>query len=199
MMNWLPTEARPRSRRQWARLAAPTAAVVAIGSILLAVALSGTFSWRGSALSDLGTVERTAWLFNGGLVFACLLGIPYARVLWTAAADPLGHMRAGTYLAAILAMASVGLFPAGHPVHLPAALAFFVLAALTLLVDGVARFRLREGKIALAAGIASPSVWPVWLLWVIPGGGIAVPEFVGAALFAYWVAFMSPERPEFLT
>lgn len=184
-----------RSRRRLARLTGPVAAVVTIGSILLATVLSGTFRWRASALSDLGTVGATGWLFNGGLVLGCLVGLPYGWALWTAAADWLGTIRAGAFVAALLSMGGVGLFPAGELLHLPFALAFFVLAALTLIADGVARFRLQTGKLSLAAGVASPAVWPFWLVVVAPGSGIAIPEFVGAVLFALWIVALSPERP----
>lgn len=186
---------RTRSRRRLARLSGPVAAVVAIGSILLATVLSATFDWGTSALSDLGTTGATGWLFNGGLVVGCFVGLPYGWALWTAAADWLGSIRAATFVAALFSMAGVGFFPAGDALHLPFALAFFVLGALTLIVDGVARFRLQTGKLSLVAGVVSPAVWPLWLLVLVPGGGIAVPEFVGAALFALWIVGLSPERP----
>lgn len=195
MVPWLSAIGRPRPRRRWARRSGPVAAAVAIACILAATVTSPTFSWWTSALSDLGTADTSAWLFNGGLVVGCLLGLPYAWVLWTAAADSLGYLRAITYCAALLAMAGVGLFPAGRPPHFPLAVAFFVLAALTLLVDGVARLRLLTGKLSLGFGIASPLVWPVWGFWIAPNAGIAVPEFVGATLFALWIGLLSPERP----
>ncbi|WP_435115045.1 DUF998 domain-containing protein [Halolamina sp. C58] len=180
-------------RRGIARLAGPAAVVVTIGGILLATALSPTFSWAG-ALSDLGVTPGSAWLFNGSLVVGGLVGAPYAWALWSAAADPLGHLRAATYLLALVAMAGVGLAPAGQPLHLPFAVSFFALAALTAIVDGVARFRLDSGKLALLAGVLAPVAWPAWLLW-LGGRGIAVPEFVGAVLFGVWVVALSPERP----
>lgn len=195
MLTWLSAVGRSRPGRRWARRSGPVAAAVAIACILAATAVSPTFSWWSGALSDLGTAGASAWLFNGGLVVGCLLGLPYAWVLWTAAADPLGDLRAITYGAALLAMAGVGLFPAGRPPHFPLALAFFVLATLTLLVDGVARLRLLTGKLSLGFGIATPLAWPVWGLWIAPSGGIAVPEFVGATLFALWIGLLSPERP----
>lgn len=184
-----------RSRRRLARLSGPVAAVVTIGSILLATGLSTTFHWETSALSDLGTVGTTGWLFNGGLLLGALLGLPYGWALWTAAADWLGNLRTGAFVAALLTMGGVGLFPAGQLLHLPLAIAFFVLSALALIVDGVARFRLPTGKLSLAAGVASPSIWPLWLLVVAPGSGIAVPEFVAAVLFGLWIVALSPERP----
>ncbi|MEF8800541.1 MAG: DUF998 domain-containing protein [Halolamina sp.] len=191
----VPSTSIPRSRRQWARRSGPVAAAVTIGSLLAATVISPTFSWWASALSDLGTTGTSAWLFNGGLLVGGLLGLPYAWALWTAAADPLGYLRATTFVGSLLAMAGVGLFPAGRPPHLPLAVAFFALASLTLLVDGVARLRLLTGKLTLGFGIASPLSWPVWGLWLAPTGGIAVPEFVGAALFALWIGLLSPERP----
>lgn len=168
---------------------------MSIGSILLATVLSATFHWGTSALSDLGTVGATGWLFNGGLVLGALLGLPYGWALWTAAADWLGTIRTTAFVAALVSMAGIGLFPAGELLHLPFALGFFVLGALTLIADGVARFRLPTGKLSLAAGFASPAVWPLWLILIAPGGGIAIPEFVGAVLFALWIVALSPERP----
>lgn len=195
MSNSLSAAYHPRSRRRLARLTGPAAAAVTIGSILVATLLSRTFRWGTSALSDLGTVGATGWLFNGGLVVGCLVGLPYGWALWTAAADWLGKIRAGAFVVALLSMAGIGLFPAGQLLHLPFALVFFVLCALTLIVDGVARLRLRAGKLSLAAGVASPSVWPLWLVVIAPDGGIAVPEFVAALLFALWIVALSPERP----
>jgi hypothetical membrane protein len=180
-------------RREIARLTGPVAVVVSIGGILLATVLSPTFSWAG-ALSDLGVTPGSAWLFNGSLVVGGLVGAPYAWALWSAGADPLGHLRAVTYLLALVGMVGVGLAPAGRPLHFPFAISFFVFAALTAVVDGVARFRLDTGKLALLAGVLAPLAWPVWLLW-LGGRGIAVPEFVGAVLFGVWVVALSPERP----
>lgn len=186
---------RSQSRRRLARLSGPVAAAVTIGSILLATVVSASFHWRTSALSDLGTVAATGWLFNGGLVLGALLGAPYGWALWTAAADWLGTIRTAAFAGALLSMAGVGLFPAGRPLHLPFAIGFFVLGTVTLIADGVARFRLPTGKLSLAAGVASPAVWPFWLVVIAPEGGIAVPEFVGAVLFALWIVALSPERP----
>lgn len=183
-----------RPRRRIARLSGPAAVAVTLGGIVLATVLSSTFSWQASALSDLGVAPGTAWLFNGSLVVGSILGLPYAWALWSAAADPLGHLRGATYLLTLGSMAGVGLFPAGQPLHLPLALAFFVLAALTTIVDGVARLRLRSGKLSLLSGVLAPIAWPGWVLW-LGGGGIAVPEFVGALLFGVWVTALSPERP----
>lgn len=194
------TDSHPRTTdgvvsRDHGRIAGGAAVVVAMGGVLAATAVSPTFVWADSALSDMGVTGASAWLFNGALILGGLLALPYAWMLWTAAADRLSYLRAGTFLVAVVAMAGVGLFPSGHPLHLPMALGFYLLAMLTLLADGVARIRLGRGKLALLFGLAVPMVWPLWLLWLPFGPGIAVPEFVGALLFSTWVVVLSPERP----
>lgn len=182
--------------RSEARLAGVVAVAVAIGSVMLATALSPTFRWTHSALSDMGVTPASAWLFNGGLVVGALLGLPYVWALGSEVTDRLSILRAGTFLVAILTMGGVGLFPSDHSLHFPMAAAFYAFATLTLLVDGVARFRTRTGKAALLAGILVPGVWPIWAFWLHLGPGIAVPEFVGAALLSVWVVALSPERPD---
>jgi len=183
------------SCRRLERLSGPVAAVVAIGSILLATALSATFTWWASALSDLGTVGTTAWLFNGGLVIGSVVGLPYGWALWTAAADWLGGIRAATFVAALLSMAGVGLFPSGEMLHFPFAIGFFLLCAFTEVADGIARFGLTTGKLSMIVGISSIAIWPLWTGWLAPGSGIAIPEFIGAVLFCLWITALSPERP----
>lgn len=183
------------ARRHYARLTGPAAAVVAISSILLATLLSTSFTWWASALSDLGTVRETAWLFNGGLIVGSVVGLPYGWALWTAAADWLGGIRASAFVAALLSMAGVGLFPAGEILHFPFAVAFFLLGAFTQATDGIARLRLRTGKLALGTGVGSIAIWPLWSGWLAPNSGIAVPEFIGAVLFCLWITALSPERP----
>jgi hypothetical membrane protein len=178
-----------------AQLSGPVAAIGAIGSILLATALSTTFTWWGSALSDLGIVGTTAWLFNGGLVIASVVGLPYGWALWSAAADMLGGIRAATFIAALLTMAGVGLFPSGEMLHFPFAVAFFLLCAITQAVDGIARFHLPTGKLSIGTGVSSIAIWPLWIGWLVPGSGIAIPEFIGAVLFCLWILALSPERP----
>lgn len=178
-----------------ARLAGASAVLVALGSILVATLLSQSFVWTHSALSDMGVAPRTAWLFNGGLIGGAFLGVPYAWALGTDVTDRLSYLRAATFFLAVVTMGGVGLFPADELLHFPMAAGFYAFATLTLLVDGVARLRTRRGKLSLVCGVLVPAVWPIWTLWLSLGPGIAIPEFLGAALFSLWVLALSPERP----
>ncbi|WP_336036468.1 DUF998 domain-containing protein [Halobacterium yunchengense] len=177
-----------------ARLSGAAAVVVSVGSILLATALSSTFTWPGSALSDLGVETGVAWLFNGGLLSGALLAAPYAWALYRVDTALAARVRAAAFAAAAVGMAGVGLFPLGHALHVPAAVAFFASATATLLADGAARRRTRRGRVALASGVLTPLAWPAWAA-AGPGDGIAVPEFVGVVLFGAWVLALSPVRP----
>lgn len=182
------------SRERAASVAGAAAVVVSTGSILLATALSSSFTWTGHALSDLGVEDGVAWLFNGGLFLGSLLAAPYAWALWRRASGLASVVRAAAFATAAAGMAGVALFPTGESLHAPAAIAFFAAATSTMLADGVARRGARRGRVALASGVAAPLAWPAWAASGL-GDGIAVPEFVGVALFGAWVVAVSPLRP----
>ncbi|MFC6732867.1 hypothetical protein [Haladaptatus sp. DYSN1] len=137
---------------------------ITLGAILLATLLSPTFTWTGSALSNLGGAgERTAWLFNGGLMVGSLV-----------------------------ALFSVGVFPIGTAYHFPAALSFYLLLTLALWVHGTGSVIAADVSFGLASiwlGIANIMTW----IWVSTGdltrSGLAIPEIIGALIFGGWMAF----------
>jgi len=186
-----------------ARRCGTLAPVVALGGILLATLLDPTFSWTADALSDLGVREASAPVFNGALVAGGALGLGYAPALWAAAGDDAGtDDDAGSRLAgravvplfaaATVAMAGVGLFPIGSPLHAPAALAFYLLFTLAMAVDGLARRRSAAGRAALLLAGVHVAVWALWIAGLRPGPGLALPEFAGALLLAAWMWRVGP-------
>lgn len=169
-------------------LAAPAIAFIAIiGATLLAP----DFSWAGDALSDLGAPGApTAWLFNGGLVLAGLLGLPFAAALAVGARNRADLLAAGSVVLTLALLAGVGIFPSGHPFHLPVAAGFYLFATLTLWIDGTAGVLagdLRFGLVAIWLANIQVLQWLAWAAGVRVGPGLAVPEAIGAALFAAWV------------
>lgn len=182
------------SPRSLARYAGYAAVVVTLGGIFLATILSGSFAWTDSALSDLGveTGPVAPLLFNGGLVVGALLGLPYAALLWRRAESSLTHLVAVVLAAAICFMGLVGVFVEGTPLHFPVALTFYLLVTVLFALDGVARRNSRTGQVALAFAPLHVAVWVAWVEWFRPVAGLAVPETVGALLFATWVLFLSP-------
>lgn len=172
--------------RRLAVVSGALAPVVALGSIFLGTALSPTFSWAGSALSDLGVTPASALAFNGGLVAGGVLALPLA---WVLAADGRSTLGAVFGLTAV-SMALVGVFWSGHPLHFPVALGFYLGATLTMLVDGIGALRAGArtwGLAVLGLALVHIGSWAAWSTGVRPGSGLAIPEAIGAVLFAIWV------------
>lgn len=168
------------------------APVVAFAAILLATVLSPTFTWAGSALSDLGAPgAETALLFNGGLVAASVLALPFLALVW--AASDHDATRLGTVVlgAAVVSMGLVGVFPVGSPYHVPAALGFYALLTYALFVFGSGRVlagAAREGLLWVWLAVLHVTYWVLWSFGIRPGPGLAIPETVGALVLAAWLA-----------
>lgn len=182
-----------------ARLSGGVAVAVTLGGILAAtlVAPSGTFSWTANALSDLGVPAAgvAAPVFNTALLLGGVVGLPYVVALRATGADGdhgtgVATAVAGLYVLALVGLALVGLYPAGTPLHLPAAVTFFVASTATLTVDGVARRPHPTGRASLALACLSVLVWGSWP--AVGTSGLAIPETVGAVAFAAWVTALGP-------
>lgn len=179
---------------RWAGVAS---VVVALGSTLLATVVSPEFAWSRNALSELGVIgtgvgtQTTVVLFNGGLVLGAALGLAFAWFLVRTAATSLGRVAGGSFALTTASMGGVGLFPAGTALHAPAALAFFLLVTVTLVLAGAAAVRdgrRRYGWFSLALGALNLAIW---IAWVAAGGpdavGVALPEVGGAVVLSAWV------------
>lgn len=175
--------------RRLARFAGPLSIAVAFLGILLAALLSPTFAWTGNALSDLGARgEPTAPIFNGALIAAGILGVPFVWRVWTATDTALQRAGVALLAASMVALAGVGVFPLPTREHGTVAVAFFGLFTYGFFVHGtgdVLAGDTRRGLASIWFGVAHPTAWLLWVL--VRGGGIAVPELAGAALFAGWV------------
>ncbi len=173
------------------RLSALITPAFAFLAIIGATLLAPEFSWASNALSDLGAPgAETAWLFNGGLVLAGLLGLPFATALARTARNRIGLLAAGFVVLTLALLAGVGVFPSGHPFHLPVAAGFYLVATLTLWTAGTGDVLAGETRFGLLAiWLANIQVlqWLAWVTGIRVGPGLAVPEAIGAALFAAWV------------
>lgn len=168
--------------------AAPAAT---LGAILAATALSPSFSWASSALSDLGRPGApTAPLFNGGLLFGAVLALPFVVGVFLAGRHWLVRVGTATFGLAAVSMGLVGLFPEGHPYHFPAALSLYALVTYGLFLYGSGRVLTgapRRGLLAVWLGVAHVTSWVAWGLGLRVGPGLAIPETVGAAIFVAWI------------
>lgn len=172
----------------WSGLAG---SLVGFGTTLLATLLSPSFSWTGSALSDLGAPGATTpWLFNGGLVAAGIVALPFAWVLVAAARNPAERLGAVAFAGAVAALALVGAFPSGTALHLPAAVAYFALLTLALWIHGTGTVLAGDARRGLAAiwlGILHVLQWTGWAAFGTDG--VAIPELVGSLALLAWLGW----------
>ena len=198
-------------RRRLASACGLLAPTVAVGSLLLATLLASpeTFTWHGKALSDMGRPgAETFWLFNGGLIAAGLVGLPFVWRVWIDVEGALERAGTGLLAVTIVGMIGVGVFFLEHTnyylatdLHGLAALVTFIGGPIAALVFGVGAWlagdrRLGGGSVGFA--VASMANWAIWIWYVQtvstdPWAWFALAEFVAAALFAGWV-FMLASR-----
>jgi hypothetical membrane protein len=181
---------------RFARSCGAAAPVVTLGAILLATLLSESFSWGGSALSDLGRAgARTAPIFNGGLILGALLALPYVAEVAHAADRLLTRLGAATFGLAAVSMGLVGVFPSGTAYHAPAAIALYLCVTYGLFLYGSGLVRgdsPTRGLAAIWLGVGHVTSWVAWGAGLRVGPGLAVPEAVGAAIFVAWIGLSWP-------
>lgn len=180
------------------------AVVVAAAAIAGSALASPAFTVTGNALSDLGqpgnpaATPLTTLLFDGGLVVAGLVGLPFTVVLRRGRRHPLERFAAVPFAAALLGMAGVGLFPAGKPLHVPAALTLYLGSMAAMALDGIGGALAGVPRRA-AATLALVTVHVAGWSWWAAGGavgrpGLAIPELLGAGSFGWWVLWTARRR-----
>lgn len=178
--------------------AGPVAVAVAAVGIGGAILASPSFTFVGDALSDLGqpgnaaATLATMLLFNGGLVLSGVVGLAFAVVLWRYE-HALQRLAALPLAVALLGMAGVGLFPAGEPLHVPAALTLYLGSMVAMALFGLGTVRVggpRRGALTLGLVLVHVGVWWAWAAGgAVTRGGLAIPELLGAAIFGVWVVW----------
>lgn len=167
----------------------PATIVVSAVGILSATLLAPSFSWAGNALSDLGAAgASTAPLFNGTLILAGLLGLPFAFRLVVARSGWVRWLGALLFGASSLLLALIGVFPLPSPYHAAVAVPFFLLFTIALALDGVGAIRGGRGiDGALSFSLAGIHVVG-WLVWSQSGlAGVAIPEMIGSVALWIWI------------
>ncbi|MFC6717423.1 DUF998 domain-containing protein [Natrialbaceae archaeon GCM10025810] len=194
--------------RRLARRCGIVAPLLALGAVFLATLLAApeTFTWRERALSDMGRYgTRTFWLFNGGLVVAGLVGVPFWVHLLAAGRNRLERLGAVLLAVAVFGMVGVGVFFLGHTafylereLHFPAALTLFVVAPIAQWTYGTGAILEGDaglGLVSLWTGNAHLLGWAGWLLSRRAGGDpwawFAVSEAVAAIAFGSWILVLA--------
>lgn len=173
-------------------VAGVAAVALSLGATLGAPATAPWFSWSTNALSDLGTTDGTRrLLFNYGLIAAGTVGLGFLPAVAASASNRVGRAATVPVAAALLGVVGVGAFPAGTPLHLPAALATYLGFIAAPVVYGVGDLLAGNRLTGLASvlnGAVHLAVWfPFSFVYLGVAFGLAVPELAGAALFDAWV------------
>jgi len=188
------------------RLAGIAAVLLAAVGIAGAVLASPSFSVTGNALSDLGqpgnpaATTVTMLLFDGGLILAGVVGLPFGATLWHDGENRLEQVAVVPFSVALAGMAGVGLFPAGRPLHVPAAVTLYLASMVAMALYGTGTALSGEWRRA-AVTLALVAVHVAgWWWWAATGPvlrpGLALPELLGAGVFATWVLLTAGEESE---
>ncbi|WP_148881947.1 DUF998 domain-containing protein [Thermococcus aciditolerans] len=159
--------------------------IIFIVGLLIVVSQNPWFSFKGNALSDMGSIRNPVnYYFNGFLMVFAVIGFIAS----------IGALRRGLAYLMPLAMVLlflVGVFPEEYAPHAPAAVFFYVLALADIAIIG-----LKLGRNGLSAGYA----WSVLavltfvlMLYLVKAGvfkGLAIPELVGAATILAWFTYI---------
>lgn len=169
-------------------MAAP---VVTLGAVLVATIVSPTFSWTASALSDLGrTGAPTAPIFNGGLLAGGALALPFVAGVGRGATRNWTLLGTALFGLAAVSMGLVGVFPEGHPYHVPAALSLYAFVTYGLFCYGtgwILADSVRRGLAAIWLAVGHSTSWVAWGVGLRLGPGLAIPETIGAGIFVAWI------------
>ena len=178
------------SIRRLAALAAPAGVVVSATGIL-AVALLVPFDPVTQAISELGDPSAPySSVFNATFVISGVVALPFAALLAVEARNL--YETAGAVFVAVsfVALSGIGLFPIGHPYHVPAAVSHYTAFTVALWVHGTGEAVAGETRRGLAAvwlGNANVVVWATWVFWRAYAPGLAIPEALGAAGYISWI------------
>lgn len=181
--------------RQSASYSGLLAVLATFGGMGLAMTLSPGYDVRVNALSNLGVSSTdvgtitTAVLFNGGLLCGGVFGLVFAGFLFVTASGLLDRAVSLSLALTVASMALVGVFPQGHQFHYPAAATFYLLITATLSLDAVSllsRRQIAAGTVVAAAGSGNILTWVAWSRAGQPYS-LAIPELIGATIFACWI------------
>lgn len=180
--------------------AAVVSALVTLGSIVAAVAVSPTFRWSGHALSNLGqpgspvATPLTTAFFDGGLVLGGILGLGFAVALWLHTVSTGHRLVVPLFLLMMVSLIGIGVFPQSQPEHFPAAVGFFVFSMLAKAVDGTARILHGNRRLGAASLLLLGAHIGVWWAWSTGGpivrDGLAIPELLGSLLIVTWIVML---------
>ena len=129
-------------------------------------------------------------MFNGGLIAGGFVGLGFGYALVGAARNRIELVGVALFGLDLVALVLIGVFPQGTDPHVPVAIAFYVLLSIALWTYGAGNVVAGDRTRGVATILAGALNGGTWVVWIVTGDllrpGLALPETVGAALFAGW-------------
>lgn len=164
----------------WCGVLAPT---ITLSLIILSILTSPSFDISTNTLSKLAVSEFIpSILFNLGLIVGGILLIPFSIKIYKSMKEEkiLGPIISVIGLELIL----LGLFAAGHPLHIYLAVILFTFIPVILLLLGISKIRKNEltgGEIEIFSGAA------IIAIWVLPWEFIGLKELLVVLITSAWI------------
>lgn len=171
------------------------AVFVGVAGVILSMGLAEDFSVRTGALSDLGDPDRgLSWLFNWSLMLTGALATAFFATLINRFDNRYQRVGTAVLTVASASLLAVGIFPIGHAFHLPVSASFFITLTLGVLISGIGDHqvgRIRRSRVAFNLVLLHVIAW-AFAYYALDG--VALPELVGALVFAIWIILLVIQR-----
>lgn len=175
--------------------------IVALVCILLAIAISPSFTWEGNALSDLGHYTRTdigsnplvrAIIFNSGMITAGVLTLYTTIAFIRELNDTITRIGMLPFVSAELFLIGIGIFSENfNPIHFMVSVGFYASFPWAMWIIGIGFLRYKNLRLFSLVSIILPFIsLYLWLNAYGPApfwSGVAIPEIVTALTAVVWV------------
>ncbi|MHA1959348.1 MAG: DUF998 domain-containing protein [Candidatus Thorarchaeota archaeon] len=175
--------------------------IIALVCIILAIAISPSFTWEGNALSDLGHYTRTdigpnplvrAIIFNSGMITAGVLTLYTTISFIRELNDTITRIGMLPFVSAALFLIGIGVFSENFgSIHFMVSVGFFLSFPWAMWIVGIGWLRYKNLRVFSLVSIILPFV--SLYLWINAYGpaafwsGVAIPEIVTALTAVLWV------------
>jgi len=171
---------------RWARYLGLASPLVGYFFIILAILLNSSwFSITHNAISDLGSIVdprvNHPWVLSAGLIMAgagmsiftlyAILKVENTPGLWL-------------YLAGMLSLMLIGVFPEGTGEHWYVSISFFLLSSFGILLYGIWHRTTRLGKLSILIFALG---WILGIIALLSFPGVAIAEIIGSLSITIWL------------
>ncbi|MCD6371973.1 MAG: DUF998 domain-containing protein [Thermococcus sp.] len=169
----------------WAGILSPP---IALGGIGAAIIINRSW-WRltDNAISDLGKVGLAYnWVMNTPLLISAMLAIYYVLGLFGELKNTVSKIGAGVFIAGLVFLAGIAVFPEGTSPHYHVSWGFFICASLGYLTTGIGLWLQGQKKFGAFTTLLfiTEVILARWAFNTFKG--VAIAEFIGIFAIVTW-------------